>query len=123
MAIALVIEDNQNNMILINDILVFYGYTVIQAESGKMGYQLAEEHQPDFIVLDIQLQDTHGLKVLKKIRGNNKTAHIPVIAMASYAMTGDKEKFLAAGCNGYIEKPINSGSVMDQIKKAISEVS
>ena len=122
MATALVIEDNQNNMILIKDILEFYGYSVFQADSGKMGYELAEARQPDFIVLDIQLQDTHGLEVLKKIRANNKITHIPVIAMASYAMAGDKEKFLTAGCNGYIEKPINPGSVIIQIHKAIGEV-
>lgn len=119
MAAALVIEDNKNNMKLITDILELNQYTVIQAETGMSGFQIADEKQPDFIILDIQLPDINGFNVLEKIRANNNTATIPVIAMTSYAMTGDKAKFLAAGCDGYLEKPIDAALVVQQIKQAL----
>jgi len=119
METALVIEDNQNNMILICDILEFNKYRVIQAETGMLGFEIANEKQPDFILLDIQLPDMNGINVLEKIRTNNNTSRIPVIAMTSYTMAGDKGKFLAAGCNGYIEKPIDPTLVIMQINQAL----
>lgn len=119
MSTALIIEDNPNNMMLICDILEFNGYSIIKAETGMSGYQLAEEKLPDFIILDIQLPDINGFNVLEKIRANEKTKNIHVIAMTSYAMAGDKGKFLNAGCDGYVEKPINPVMVMEQIKQAL----
>ena len=119
METALVIEDNHNNMLLICDILEFYKYKVIHAETGTSGFQIADKKQPDFILLDAQLPDMNGINVLEKIRANNNTAMIPVIAMTSYTMAGDKGKFLAAGCNGYIEKPIDPALVIQHIKQAL----
>lgn len=119
MTTALVIEDNQNNMILICDILELNKYSVIQAETGLSGYQMAEEKQPDFIILDIQLPDINGYNVLEKIRLNKETEKIPVIAMTSYALAGDKAKFIAAGCNGYIEKPIDVTIVLEKINQVL----
>ena len=116
---VLVIEDNVDNMLLISDILEANGYTVLQAECGIQGVSMAEEHIPDFIILDIQLPDIIGNEVLARIRSKEKTQHIPVVAMTSYAMAGDKERLLAAGCDGYIEKPIDPGSVMKQLQEAI----
>lgn len=121
MAAALVIEDNKNNMKLISDILEYNKYTVMQAETGMSGFRIADEKQPDFILLDIQLPDINGFNVLEKIRANHNTAAIPVIAMTSYAMTGDKAKFLAAGCNGYLEKPIDAELIIQQIKQALGK--
>jgi len=108
-------------MKLISDILEFNKYTVIQAETGMSGFHAAEEKQPDFILLDIHLPDINGFNVLEKIRANINTATIPVIAMTSYAMTGDKAKFIAAGCDGYLEKPIDAALVIQQIKQAIGK--
>ena len=121
MPTALVIEDNPDNMLLICDILESNNYQINQAKTGLMGVELAEITLPDFIILDIQLPDIIGNEVLASIRSNKKTKHIPVIAMTSYAMAGDKEKLLASGCDGYIEKPINPATVMSQILQAIGK--
>lgn len=118
---VLVIEDNMDNMLLISDILEANGYNVLQAETGIKGVEMAEENLPDFIILDIQLPDIIGNEVLARIRSKEKTRSIPVVAMTSYAMAGDRERLLAAGCDGYVEKPIDPGSVMEQIKEAVKE--
>lgn len=121
MKTVLVIEDNPDNMLLISDILEANDYSVLQAETGLKGIEMAEENLPDFIILDIQLPDIDGYAVLKKLRASEKTQSIPVIAMTSYAMAGDRERLLNAGCNAYVEKPIDPGKVMDQIRQAIGE--
>lgn len=119
MKTVLVIEDNPDNMLLISDILEANDYSVLHAETGLKGIEMAEENLPDFIILDIQLPDIIGNEVLKRLRNKTVTQFIPVVAMTSYAMAGDREKLLAAGCNGYVEKPINPRNVMEQLKQAI----
>ena len=99
------------------------GYKVIKAETGQQGFDVALEARPDFILLDIQLPDMDGLEVLRKIRGSEIDGDIPVIAVTSYAMVGDREKMMAAGCNGYIEKPIDPEKVIGQIREIIGEKS
>lgn len=121
MKTALVIEDDDNNMELITVILELEGYQVIKAETGQKGIGLAEEKMPDFIILDIQLPDMNGLEALKKIRSSKADGVTPVIAMTSFAMSGDREKLLAAGCNGYIEKPIDPEKVMTQIHSILEK--
>ncbi len=123
MKTVLVIEDNEDNVILIAFILEKNGYNVIKAETGQQGFDVALEARPDFIILDIQLPDLDGLEVLQKIRNSEIDGNIPVIAMTSYAMVGDHEKMMAAGCNGYIEKPIDPEKVMSQIREIIGEES
>ncbi len=118
---VLVIEDNEDNMELITFILESNGYQTIKAETGRLGFELTLQERPDFIILDIQLPDILGTEVLRMIRESEVGDSIPIISMTSYAMAGDREKLLAAGCDGYIEKPIDPLSVMDQIKKAIGE--
>ena len=118
---VLVIEDNEDNMELITFILESNGYQTIKAETGRQGFELTLQERPDFIILDIQLPDILGTEVLRMIRESEVGDSIPIISMTSYAMAGDREKLLAAGCDGYIEKPIDPLSVMDQIKKAIGE--
>ena len=115
----LVIEDNENNMELITFILEANNYQTIRAETGQKGIDMAISDRPDFILLDIQLPDIMGTDVLKIIRNNNICDTIPIIAITSYAMTGDREKLLNAGCDGYIEKPIDPMIVMDQIENVI----
>lgn len=119
MKTALVIEDDGNNMELITFILGENGYQCLKAETGQEGIDMALEKVPDFIILDIQLPDMSGLEVLKIIRASEVDGSIPVIAMTSFAMSGDREKILSAGCNGYIEKPIDPIKVMAQIREVL----
>ena len=117
---ALVVEDNEDNMVLITMLLHKSGYETIWAETGLKGVQLALEREPDFVLLDIQLPDIDGTEVLKRIRAlNTDVAGVPIIAMTSYAMAGDREKLLAAGCDGYIEKPIDPMRVIAQIQSIV----
>ena len=118
---VLVIEDNENNMELITFILEANNYQTLKAETGKLGVTLALQERPDFIILDIQLPDIMGTDVLKMIRTSEIGNSIPIIAMTSYAMAGDREKLLNAGCDGYIEKPIDPAIVMTQIQKVIGD--
>lgn len=120
---ALVIEDTPDNMELITFILKKNGIDTVQAWTGQEGVDKAQEEQPDFIILDIRLPDIDGPEVLSQIRSIENLRHIPVIAMTSYAMAGDREKLLAAGCTGYIEKPIDPEFVMSQINKILGELS
>ena len=118
---VLVIEDNEDNMKLITFILEKNGYGTIMAENGKRGIELAIKEKPDFILLDIQLPDMDGMEVLKAIRGSEINGEIPIIATTSYAMSGDRERLLQAGCNGYIEKPIDPETIIAQIKQFTGE--
>jgi len=118
---ALVIEDNADNMKLITFILEKNGYVTIRAENGKTGIELTLEEKPDFILLDIQLPDMDGLEVLKEIRKSEIDGEIPIIAITSYAMSGDRARLIEAGCNGYLEKPIDPVTVMNQIREIIGD--
>lgn len=118
---ALIIEDNENNLELIRFILEQANYNTKSVMTGLEGVAQAITTPPDFIILDIQLPDINGLEVLKRIRADALGKTLPIIAMTSYAMSGDKERLLAAGCTSYIEKPIDPMRVVDQIKVAIGE--
>jgi CheY-like chemotaxis protein len=113
---VLVIEDNAQNMYLIHFLLESNGYTVIEAENGVIGIQKAKEENPDIILLDIQLPEMDGYEIARILRSTPGIDTIPIIAVTSYAMAGDKERILAAGATDYIEKPINPATFVDQIK-------
>jgi two-component system, cell cycle response regulator DivK len=121
MKTALIIEDQPDNMILICRLLEKAGYQTLKAVTGMEGFGMALKERPDFIILDIQLPDIEGTEVLKKIRASEIGNSIPIIAMTSYAMSGDREKLLSAGCDGYIEKPIDPLTVISQIRNYIGE--
>ena len=121
MKTALIIEDNPDNMVLITRLLKKSGYRTLQAVTGMEGFEMALQERPDFIILDIQLPDIEGTEVLRKIRSSEIGVGIPVIAMTSYAMSGDREKLLSAGCDGYIEKPIDPERVISQIRRLTGE--
>ncbi|MET0085445.1 MAG: response regulator [Sedimenticola sp.] len=121
MSTALVIEDNEDNQIVISMLLESAGYSVITADTGESGYRIAVEQQPDFILLDIQLPDIDGTEVLRKLRLDSSTRDIPVIAVTSYAMAGDRERLLSAGCNGYMEKPIDPDKAIRQIESILGQ--
>jgi two-component system, cell cycle response regulator DivK len=116
---ALIIEDNDDNMELLSFILESNNYKVIKAYTGLDGIKKAVSEVPDFILLDIQLPDIDGLKVIEQLRSKESCRNIKIIAVTSYAMAGDREKMLAAGCHGYIEKPIDPDIIISQIKSII----
>ncbi len=116
---VLVIEDNEKNMYLICFILKDNKYKVIKATSGEEGIELAIKEKPDLILMDIQLPGIDGLEATKRIRKAEECKNLPVIAITSYAMSGDSERLLNGGCSGYIEKPINMDILLSEIKKYI----
>jgi len=116
MKTALVIEDDDNNMVLITELLAQGRYDTRQARSGEEGIARALEEPPDFIILDIDLPGIDGYEVLRRLRGSELDGRVAIIAMTSFAMAGDRERLLAAGCTGYIEKPIDPMAVLGQIR-------
>lgn len=121
MKTALIIEDNADNMELISFILEKGGFHILKAETGEEGVEMTLKELPDFVILDIQLPGIDGYEVLHRIRKSEVDSSIPIVAVTSYAMSGDRERLLEAGCNGYIEKPIEPGKFIDQIKEAIGK--
>lgn len=107
MAKILIIEDNEQNLYLETFIMQKNGHEVIQARKGETGIELAAQTLPDLILLDIQLPGMDGYTVAEKLRTDPAIANTPIIAVTSYAMPGDRERALEAGCTSYIEKPIN----------------
>jgi two-component system, cell cycle response regulator DivK len=116
----LYIEDNEQNFYLVNFILLGRGHKVQWAKDGQAGVDAAGEIRPDLILLDIQLPVMDGYAVAQALRSNPELAAIPIVALTSYAMTGDREKALEAGCSGYIEKPINPRLFASQIESFLS---
>ncbi len=112
---ALVIEDNEQNRYLATFLLEASGYEVVAAIDGPQGVELARTLVPDVILLDIQLPRMDGYAVARALREIEALVDIPIIAVTSYAMVGDRAKTLAAGCNGYIEKPIDPDTFIAEI--------
>lgn len=113
----LVIEDNDQNLYLVTFLLESQGFEVIQAKDGPTGIELAKKIIPELILLDIQLPGMDGYNVAHKLRLENSLKDINIVAVTSYAMMGDKERAFAAGCSGYIEKPINPETFISQISR------
>ena len=103
----LVVEDNKMNLELVSDILTAHGYEVIQASEGHQALDLARTHLPDLILMDIQLPEMDGLEVTRRLKSDPGTSGIGIVALTAHAMRGDKERAQAAGCAGYIAKPID----------------
>jgi two-component system, cell cycle response regulator DivK len=111
----LVIEDNEQNLYLVTFILEKNGYEVVQARDGQEGIEKAHREKPTLILLDIQLPSLDGYAVAYELRKNRELRDVPIVAVTSYAMAGDRERILAAGCAGYIEKPINPETFVAEI--------
>ncbi len=112
----LIIEDNEQNLYLTTFILERHGYRVIQARTGSEGIQLAGQIGPDLILLDIQLPEMDGYQVARALQSDPALVDVPIVAVTSYAMVGDRERILDAGCTGYIEKPINPDTFVAQVE-------
>ena len=105
--LILIVEDNAQNMMMMRDLLQVQGYEVLQACNGQEGWDLAREHRPDLILMDIQLPDVSGLEVTKWVKSDEALKSIPVVAVTAFAMKGDRELMLRMGCDGYVSKPIS----------------
>ncbi len=112
----LIIEDNAQNLYLETFLLESRGHQVVAALDGPSGIELASKERPDLILLDIQLPGMDGYSVAQALRKSAEVARTPIVAVTSYAMLGDREKALAAGCDGYVEKPINPDTFVAQIE-------
>ena len=110
---VLIIEDNALNMKLVRSMLKLAHYQVLEAKDAEDGILAAREHTPDLILMDIQLPGIDGLDATKILTNDPKLKHIPVVALTSYAMQGDEEKAISAGCSGYIAKPIDTRNFLD----------
>jgi two-component system, cell cycle response regulator DivK len=114
--LVLIVDDNEKNTKLARDVLRFAGFRTIEAGSGGAGFSLAVEQLPDVILMDIRLPDMEGIVVLRNLKEEPRTAQIPVVALTSFAMKGDRESFLEAGFDGYMEKPISVKAFPDQVR-------
>lgn len=114
--LVLIVDDNEKNTKLARDVLRFAGFRTIEAGSGRAGFSLAVEQLPDVILMDIRLPDMEGTVVLRNLKDEPRTAQIPVVALTSSAMKGDRESFLEAGFDGYMEKPISVKAFPDQVR-------
>ncbi len=112
---VLVIEDNGANMKLVRTLLQLGKYQVMEAVDAETGIEVAKERQPDLILMDIQLPGIDGFEATKILKASPDTAHIPIVALTSYAMDGDRKKAKEAGCDGYIAKPINTRTFLSKI--------
>ena len=112
----LIVEDDPKSMTLTRDLLKISGYETIQAFDGQQGVEMAKSAHPDLILMDIMMPKMDGLEATRIIKADEKTKHIPIIALTSYAMKGDREKTIEAGCDGYIAKPIDIKEVLKAIE-------
>ncbi|MDQ3066801.1 MAG: response regulator [Actinomycetota bacterium] len=110
-------EDNEKNMKLVRDVLQATGYRTLEATTGGQAVDLAIEHGPDLVLMDIRLPDMDGLKALGRLRADERTASIPVLAVTAQAMQGDRERFLAAGFDDYVSKPVNIVGLVATVKQ------
>ena len=113
----LVVEDNEKNMKLFRDVLLATGHRTLEAATGGQAVELATAHSPDLVLMDIQLPDIGGIEALGRLRADARTASVPVVALTAQAMEGDRERFLAAGFDGYLSKPVNVADLIATVKQ------
>jgi two-component system cell cycle response regulator DivK len=117
----LVVEDNEKNMKLFRDVLQVMGYRTLEATSGRQAVELAVEHAPDLVLMDIELPDIDGVEALQRLRADERTASTPVLAVTAQAMLGDRNGFLAAGFDGYLSKPVDVGELVGTVREHCDE--
>jgi two-component system cell cycle response regulator DivK len=113
----LVVEDTEDNRRIIRDLLTSAGYEMIEALDGERGVAMAAEHKPDLILMDMQLPVLDGYEATRRIKSDPALAHIPVIAVTSYALSGDEAKTKAAGCNAYVAKPFSPRQLLAKVRE------
>jgi two-component system, cell cycle response regulator DivK len=117
--LVLIVDDNEKNLKLARDVLRHGGFRTIEAGTGGDGVSLAAEHLPAVVLMDIRLPDMDGTEALRRLKADERTASIPVVALTSFAMQGDRERFLADGFDDYLAKPISVRDFAEQIRKLL----
>ena len=118
---VLIVEDNELNMKLFHDLLDAHGYATLQTRNGLEALQLARDHRPDLILMDIQLPEVSGLEVTKWLKEDDTLRDIPVVAVTAFAMKGDEERIRQGGCEAYLSKPISVMSFVDTVRRFIGD--
>jgi len=118
---VLIVEDNELNMKLFRDLLQAHGYETLHTREGMKALEIAREHHPDLILMDIQLPEVSGMEVTKWIKEDDELASIPIIAVTAFAMKGDEERIREGGCEAYISKPISVVPFMETIKSFLED--
>jgi two-component system, cell cycle response regulator DivK len=118
---VLVVEDNEKNLKLLRDVLTAKGFTTLEATTGARAVELAREHSPKLVLLDIRLPDIDGMEVLRRLRADERTAAITILALTAQAMEGDRERFLTFGFDGYLPKPVNVVEIVDIVRQHCEE--
>ena len=119
--VVLIVEDDVRNMKLFRDLLQHHGFAILEATNGKEGVKLALKKSPDLILMDIQMPVMDGLEATRIIKADSRAKGIPIVALTSYAMKGDRQKALEAGCDGYLAKPIDTRNFLKEISAYLSE--
>ena len=114
---VLIVEDNEKNMKLVRDVLQATGYSTLEATTGEEAVELALSHAPALVLMDVQLPGINGVETLERMRQNERTASIPVLALTAQAMSGDRERFLEAGFDGYLAKPVDVGELIEAVRE------
>ncbi len=118
---VMIVEDNELNMKLFHDLLEARGYLTVETRSGVEALELARAHRPDLIIMDIQLPEISGLDVTRRLKGDPQLKKIPVVAVTAFAMKGDEERIRAAGCEGYLSKPISVAKFLQTVQQFVGE--
>jgi two-component system, cell cycle response regulator DivK len=119
-ATILVVEDNDRNLKLVRDVLEFAGFHVVVATSGEAGVDLAVEQPPDLVLLDLGLPGIDGHEALRRLRASPRTRSLPVVAVTAYAMAADRARALAAGFDGYLDKPLDVRSLPTDVRRFLA---
>ena len=114
---VLIVEDNEKNMKLFRDVLQATGYSTLEATTGEEAVELALSQAPALVLMDVQLPGIDGVEALERLRQNERTASIPVLALTAQAMSGDRERFLEAGFDGYLAKPVDVGELIEAVRE------
>ena len=114
---VLIVEDNEKNMKLFRDVLQATGYSTLEATTGEEAIELSLSQSPALVLMDVQLPGIDGVEALERLRQNERTASIPVLALTAQAMSGDRERFLEAGFDGYLAKPVDVGELIEAVRE------
>jgi two-component system, cell cycle response regulator DivK len=117
---VLVVEDQEDNRRILHDLLTSVGYEIVEAVTGEDGVRIAETDAPDLILMDIQLPGLDGYEATRRIKANPALGHIPIIAVTSYALSGDDAKAVEAGCDAYVSKPYSPRALLAKIREFLS---